>query len=1778
MGILRQVGLLLRKDFKLIQRGIWAFILEMLFGILGAVLVTLLLVFIISGNMFQEDSGLNFNSNYNNPALGILGTYAIRGIKYDDFACLKQIATGLDVKLVDYQDQLNNTNYNIYYEYIDVVDYNLNSENLKLKYQVVYIYGDSSDISSSWWNNGNPWPTIWSGHYSSTNDYTFDGDGGYDISSVQYVFDQIFIHAAKIKNNQNGSCVPSQNLQLESIAFSPMPMPGLMSWKSRNLYGLLDYITPMWALFTLLPIIYTIKEVLAEKEAGVKTYLMAMGMRPGVFYLSHFIFAIIKMNFIMVILNLAVTIYLIGNYGWIIMILGLLYGFCAASFALLISTLFQRSSFAYIVAIVIWVASMGLCVLPFIGLVKLDTPWLCAIISLNPTQAFCLAVNTLAAYATYGKGINFFATLPYFYSMGAATLMLLFDGLVMLLLTFYLDLVLPTDDSPKQSPFFFLKWCLPKKDKVYPNNKSFNGKLKNGIVVDEDSEFEENSRFQEYMESEENMTMNESDIEVQGLVKKWKTGEVAVRGISFRGYKNQVTVLLGHNGAGKSKGINFFATLPYFYSMGAATLMLLFDGLVMLLLTFYLDLVLPTDDSPKQSPFFFLKWCLPKKDKVYPNNKSFNGKLKNGILVDEESEFEENSRFQEYMESEENMTMNESDIEVQGLVKKWKTGEVAVRGISFRGYKNQVTVLLGHNGAGKKNLVECQRQLGYCPQFNPLFAKLTVRDHLWFYGNLKLDQTNGVTDEEINEVIRQIGLKGEENKQAAQLSGGMKRKLCVGMALIGQSKVILLDEPTAGMDPNARHQISYIMQDIKKDRHQISYIMQDIKKDRTVLLTTHYMDEASVMGDRIAIMAKGDLICNGTTEFLRKKFGAGYILTVSLETSQYQQNFEALDTQAEKILKVVQKQCQNARFDGAISQQFKILLPDEDKQKFAELFEELENNKHELAIHSFGLSANTLEQVFLRVGEIADPQPENGNHDHIATYLCNEQQVRKSGINLLLWQILALFKRYYLYHLRHWLRILIPFIVIGICLGLLYATNNAFGNNTSSDYNQEKQKYFSLNNPNLPKFTLPIKTNGFINDSENCANYANQIPHAHLLHFSDKEDLLKHAFDLPPPGFGLWYNGTTMVGLFQQEFKYGRIMSMNLISNILAGNNRIDSITVGIHINPKDQSINHDYDNEEENNDGPNSQGTLAAMLLTVGATLLMSTFIFPLITEKKTRFKHQLLLTRLHPIIYWAVQIIGDLGFYIIGVILITICICVHPLYIWKFSDGAGIIITMWIVYFWSCLSLTYCFSYLFSSEIKGYCFLLAWHFIVPLLFTFIYMVLYLIVTLISKSDTLHTVVLDILVGLLVFLFPSYGLMSNAIQITIRYGTDPSYDHTGNFVPFARTMTIQAISGLVYSILLTLIQSSSFANFVNQRFRQQSPPHVEITDPDVLNEKNWVEREPVTLALRVKNLCKFYKTKCAVKGISFGVREIDCFGLLGVNGAGKTTTFDMLTGLTLPSSGTALINGIDVLENPPIGYCPQFDALSPDLTGHETLMLIGKLNGITRAEERVDAVLESLQMAHLGGKLVKHYSGGQKRRISIGVALMANSRLIFLDEPTAGVDPRTRRHLWDLLTSLRKNGIAILLTSHSMEECEALCTRIGFMNDGVLLSIGTSQTLKDRYGDHFILTLTVSNPKGSIGAFLNQIVIQEFQALPTREPLHMSTITWEIPKRPDISWSRLYWHVMHFVQRFPVSQQQLPEELQELPIIQDFSLVQSSLEQVFVSMSRFSTNENVIR
>jgi len=149
------------------------------------------------------------------------------------------------------------------------------------------------------------------------------------------------------------------------------------------------------------------------------------------------------------------------------------------------------------------------------------------------------------------------------------------------------------------------------------------------------------------------------------------------------------------------------------------------------------------------------------------------------------------------------------------------------------------------------------------------------------------------------------------------------------------------------------------------------------------------------------------------------------------------------------------------------------------------------------------------------------------------------------------------------------------------------------------------------------------------------------------------------------------------------------------------------------------------------------------------------------------------------------------------------------------------------------------------------------------------------------------------------------------------------------------------------------------------------------------------------------------------------------------VNGAGKTTTFDILTGVQFASAGTATVAGVDVVDAPAIGYCPQFDALPLELTGRQVLELLANLNGFPDVKSRVDMVLQCIQMREHADKCVRFYSGGQKRRISIGVTLVTRASLIMLDEPTAGIDPKTRRQIWQLLQAVRQQNVAILLTSH---------------------------------------------------------------------------------------------------------------------------------------------------
>jgi len=224
--------------------------------------------------------------------------------------------------------------------------------------------------------------------------------------------------------------------------------------------------------------------------------------------------------------------------------------------------------------------------------------------------------------------------------------------------------------------------------------------------------------------------------------------------------------------------------------------------------------------------------------------------------------------------------------------------------------------------------------------------------------------------------------------------------------------------------------------------------------------------------------------------------------------------------------------------------------------------------------------------------------------------------------------------------------------------------------------------------------------------------------------------------------------------------------------------------------------------------------------------------------------------------------------------------------------------------------------------------------------------------------------------------------------------------------------------------------------------------------------------------AIRVVDLVKRFEDVTAVDGLSFDVEAGEIFGFLGPNGAGKSTTINILSGLLEPTSGKATVLGFDVRSESMkvkerIGVCPQEPSFFPYLSGRENVELIADLHLMPKKErrERTDALLDLMGLGEAASRRVGKYSGGMVRRTSLAMALVHEPELAFLDEPTVGMDPQSRRATWDLIRSLKERGRTVILTTHYIEEAEALADRVGIIDHGKLIALDTPGALMEEHG-----------------------------------------------------------------------------------------------------------------
>ena len=337
----------------------------------------------------------------------------------------------------------------------------------------------------------------------------------------------------------------------------------------------------------------------------------------------------------------------------------------------------------------------------------------------------------------------------------------------------------------------------------------------------------------------------------------------------------------------------------------------------------------------------------------------------------------------------------------------------------------------------------------------------------------------------------------------------------------------------------------------------------------------------------------------------------------------------------------------------------------------------------------------------------------------------------------------------------------------------------------------------------------------------------------------------------------------------------------------------------------------------------------------------------------------------------------------------------------------------------------------------------------------------------------------------------PGFAFCNGIVQL-IMYGSIPLLE--------GDIYSLEMVGGdILFLILVTPLYCFILYIIESNKCSWSSPNHSNEEldlDEDVLDEERRLDHSIASdYQVRVKNLHKVYNDrgikKVAVKELSFGVQYGECFSLLGVNGAGKTTTFKILTGEIAPTRGKVHINGLNVLDSNDlararkfIGYCPQFDALFNGLTVREHLEFYARIKGVV-PHMRKDVVrrkLRQMDLLEYEHSKAYHLSGGNKRKLSVAMAMIGNPPIIFLDEPSTGMDPKAKRFMWSVISNITtlKKKCAVILTTHSMEEADALSTKLGIMVNGNFKCFGTVQHLKSKFGNFYEIEFKTSLPSES--------------------------------------------------------------------------------------------------
>uniref|UniRef100_A0A8C7ZIP7 P-type phospholipid transporter n=1 Tax=Oryzias sinensis TaxID=183150 RepID=A0A8C7ZIP7_9TELE len=1305
------------------------------------------------------------------------------------------------------------------------------------------------------------------------------------------------------------------------------------------------------------------------------------------------------------------------------------------------------------------------------------------------------------------------------------------------------------------------------------------------------------------------------------------------------------------------------------YNLTTSICLMLFDAVLYGIMTWYFESVFPGQygiPRPWYFPFTKSYWCGEKENKNMSALLSKKGNAE--VCIEEEPGH------------------IEPGVYIENLVKVYSHGnKLAVDGLSLKFYEGQITSFLGHNGAGKtttmsiltglfpptsgtayilgkdirSELSTIRQNLGMCPQHNVLFSMLTVEEHIWFYARLK-----GLSEEkvkaEMEQIVNDVGLPHKRKSRTNTLSGGMQRKLSVALAFVGGSKVVILDEPTAGVDPYARRGIWDLL---------LKY-----RQGRTIILSTHHMDEADILGDRIAIISHGKLCCVGSSLFLKTHLGTGYYLTMVKRDYDLLQNFtdtpyalsSSFPTDVSLISNVIFKHVREARLVEDLGHELTYVLPYQSAKDgaFVELFHELDDRLTDLGISSYGISDTTLEE-WLIVLLIVLCRLESRETDWLGG-ADGKGSFQVKGWSLKRQQFVALLWKRFLYARRSrkgfFAQIVLPavFVCIALVFSLIvppfgkypslalhpsmYGEQFSFISNDMPDDPHTNKLLGALMKkpgfgsrcmkgepiPNTPctavedEWSVP-EVSDSLRDIFAKGNWTRENP-SPLCQCSceGRKRMLPECPDgaggLPPPQMRIsdkdtlqnltgrnvsdylvktyaqiigkslknkiWVNEFRSVGSptfsvlsccshrslsFQIWFNNKGWHSISSFLNVM--NNGILRASLPAGKDPTKFGItayNHPLNLTKEQLSQVALMTTSVDVLVSICVIFAMSfvpaSFVVFLIQERVNKAKHMQFISGVQPFLYWLANFVWDMCNYIVPATLVIIIFVCFQQDAYVSSTNLPVLALLLLLYGWSITPLMYPASFFFKIPSTAYVVLTSVNILIGINGSVSTFVLELFGSNVRINDILKNVFL---------IFPHFCLGRGLIDMVKNQAMADALERFGENrfrSPLAwdmvgKNLFAMAVEGVVFFCITVLIQYR-FCITTRSSISHLKPIGEE--DEDVARERQRVlSGSGQSDILELRELTKIYKRKQkpAVDRLCVGIPPGECFGLLGVNGAGKTSTFKMLTGDTLVTSGEAYLAGKSVTTeidevHQNMGYCPQFDAINDLLTGREHLEFYAILRGVPEKEvcEVAEWGIRKLGLVKYVDKSAGSYSGGNMRKLSTAIALIGGPPVVFLDEPTTGMDPKARRALWNAILSIIKEGRSVVLTSHSMEECEALCTRMAIMVNGRFRCLGSVQHLKNRFGDGYTIILRVAGPDPDLRPVMD-FIERELPGSTLKEK-HRNMLQYQLPSSLT-SLARIF---------------SLLSKNKEMLCIEDYSVSQTTLDQVFVNFAKDQSDEDHLK